>query len=178
MIYTAPPDDTGLTSNAFGCTRPNTLVRGVSPVGSVSASAYGRGRHRRPAPLKPDRNEVNKIEKRTEKIKFWLSEKENKEIMRNALKLGMNRSEYIRHLIAHCKPVHNPKIDYEKYYSRFKALGDELDAELVKLDTYKDCNEKLCDYLCCEMIDLAEMLSSETSEKIKYEIENTREDYL
>ena len=98
--------------------------------------------------------------------------------MRNALKLGMNRSEYIRHLIAHCKPVHNPKIDYDKYYSRFKALGDELDGELIKLDTYKDCNEKLCDYLCCEMIDLAEMLSRETCEKIKYEIENAKEDYI
>ena len=40
------------------------------------------------------------MEKRTERIKFWLTDKELKQIDRKAKKLGMNRSEYIRYLIA------------------------------------------------------------------------------
>lgn len=40
------------------------------------------------------------MEKKTERIKFWLTDKELKQIDRKSRKLGMNRSEYIRHLIA------------------------------------------------------------------------------
>lgn len=40
------------------------------------------------------------MEKRTERIKFWLTDKELKQIDRKAKKLGMNRSEYIRYIIA------------------------------------------------------------------------------
>lgn len=43
-------------SNAFGYPNAATcsaLVRAVSPAGSVSASAFGRGVRRTPAPLKP-----------------------------------------------------------------------------------------------------------------------------
>ena len=36
------------------------------------------------------------MEKKTERIKFWLSDKELKELDRQAKKAGMNRSEYIR----------------------------------------------------------------------------------
>ena len=43
------------------------------------------------------------MEKRTERIKFWLTDKELKQIDRKAKKLGMNRSEYIRYIIANCK---------------------------------------------------------------------------
>ena len=56
------------------------------------------------------------MEKKTERIKFWLTEKELKQIDRKAGKLGMNRSEYIRYIIANCKLVHTPDIDYESYY--------------------------------------------------------------
>ena len=38
------------------------------------------------------------MEKKTERIKFWLTDKELKQIDRKAGKLGMNRSEYIRYL--------------------------------------------------------------------------------
>ena len=50
------------------------------------------------------------MEKKTERIKFWLTDKELKQIDRKAKKLGMNRSEYIRYLIANCKLVHTPSI--------------------------------------------------------------------
>ena len=56
------------------------------------------------------------MEKKTERIKFWLTDKELTQIDRKARKLGMNRSEYIRYLIANCKLVHTPDIDYEDYY--------------------------------------------------------------
>ena len=64
------------------------------------------------------------MEKRTERIKFWLTDKELKQIDRKAKKLGMNRSEYIRYLIANCKLVHTPGIDYESYYNRLKFISD------------------------------------------------------
>ena len=57
------------------------------------------------------------IEKRTERIKLWLTDKELKQIDRKAGKLGMNRSKYIRHIIANCKLVHTPNIDYESFYA-------------------------------------------------------------
>ena len=37
------------------------------------------------------------MEKKKERIKFWLTDKELKQIDRKANKLGMNRSEYIRY---------------------------------------------------------------------------------
>ena len=64
------------------------------------------------------------MEKKTERIKFWLTDKELKQIDRKAKKLGMNRSEYIRYLIANCKLVHTPDIDYESYYNRLKFISD------------------------------------------------------
>ena len=64
------------------------------------------------APLKPQKERMVIIEKRTERIKFWLTEKELKKIDRKARKLDMNRSEYIRRLIANCKLVYTPSIDY------------------------------------------------------------------
>lgn len=56
------------------------------------------------------------MEKKTERIKFWMTDKELKQIDRKAQKLGMNRSGYIRYLISNCKLVHTPSIDYESYY--------------------------------------------------------------
>ena len=38
----------------------------------------------------------------------------------------MNRSEYIRYLIANCRLVHTPSIDYESYYNRLKCISDEI----------------------------------------------------
>ena len=72
------------------------------------------------------------MEKRTERIKFWLTDKELKQIDRKAGKLGMNRSEYVRYLIANCKLVHTPDIDYESYYNRLKFIRGILLTILMK----------------------------------------------
>ena len=74
------------------------------------------------------------MEKKTERIKFWLTDKELKQIDRKARKLGMNRSEYIRYLIANCKLVHTPDIDYEDYYNRLKSISDEINTHLIVLN--------------------------------------------
>ena len=70
------------------------------------------------------------MEKKTQRIKFWLTDKELKQIDRKAKKLGMNRSEYIRCLIANCKLVHTPDIDYESYYNRLKDISDKINDHL------------------------------------------------
>ena len=74
------------------------------------------------------------MEKKTERIKFWLTDKELKQIDRKARKLGMNRSEYIRYLIANCKLVHTPEIDYEDYYNRLKDISDKINDHLIFLN--------------------------------------------
>ena len=74
------------------------------------------------------------MEKKTERIKFWLTDEELKQIDRKAKKLGMNRSEYIRYLIANCKLVHTPDIDYESYYNRLKFISDEINTHLIFLN--------------------------------------------
>lgn len=104
-------------ASCLGAHTANTLVRGISPAGSVSASAMAEVSTGHPRPLKPRKEKMVIIEKRTERIKFWLTDKELKQIDRKARKLGMNRSEHIRHIIANCKLVHTPNIDYESYYA-------------------------------------------------------------
>lgn len=56
------------------------------------------------------------MKKRTERIKFWLTDKELKQIDRKAKKLGMNRSEYI-HLRngKHYVPVRMTKSEKDKF---------------------------------------------------------------
>ena len=74
------------------------------------------------------------MEKRTERIKFWLTDKELKQIDRKARKLGMNRSEYIRYLIANCALVQTANIDYESHYNRLKRISDEINHHLIVLN--------------------------------------------
>lgn len=47
----------------------------------------------------------------------------------------MNRSEYIRHLIANCKLVHTPSIDYESYYNRLKCIRTAFEEGKLDYDT-------------------------------------------
>ena len=69
------PHDIAFASNAFGY--PNAascsaFVRAVSPAGSVSASAFGRGVRRTPAPLKPFERRNSWIIKIWENIYFHI----------------------------------------------------------------------------------------------------------
>lgn len=115
------------------------------------------------------------MEKKTERIKFWLSDKELKELDSKAKKAGMNRSEYIRKLIAKSKIVMNPAIDYAEYYRQFKTLGDEFESELYSLNVYGVFDENHCERLSAQMIALSKQLSAEISEKLEKEIQKTSE---
>ena len=115
------------------------------------------------------------MEKRTERIKFWLTDKELKQIDRKAGKLGMNRSEYIRYLIANCALVHTPNIDYESYYNRLKRISDEINHHLIVLNQIGTLDEPRFNHLCEEAVKTAKELSDELTEKLEIEIEKAKE---
>ena len=115
------------------------------------------------------------IEKRTERIKFWLTDKEPKQIDRKARKLGINRSEHIRHPIANRKLVHTPSIDYESYYNRLKSIGDEINYHLIVLNQIVTLDELRFNNLCEEAVEVAKQLSDKLTEKLDIEIEKSKE---
>ena len=115
------------------------------------------------------------MEKKTERIKFWLTDKELKQIDRKAKKLGMNRSEYIRYLIANCKLVHTPDIDYESYYNRLKFISDKINNLLIFLNQTGTLDKPQFHTLCEEAVETSKRLSNELTEKLDIEIEKSRE---
>ena len=115
------------------------------------------------------------MEKRTERIKFWLTDKELKQIDRKAGKIGMNRSEYIRYLIANCKLVHTPNIDYEGYYNRLKRISEEINHHLIVLNQIGILDEQRISRLCENADKTAKKLSNELTEKLDIEIEKSKE---
>ena len=115
------------------------------------------------------------MEKKTERIKFWLTDKELKQIDRKSRKLGMNRSEYIRHLIANRKLVHTPDIDYEDYYNRLKSISDKLNNHLIFLNQTGTLDEPQFHKLCKEAVETAKQLSDELTEKLDIEVEKSKE---
>ena len=114
------------------------------------------------------------MEKKTERIKFWLTDKELKQIDRKANKLGMNRSEYIRYLIANCKLVHTPEIDYGSYYNRLKFISDKINNHLIFLNQTGTLDEPQFHTLCDEAVETAKQLSNELTEKLDIEIEKSK----
>ena len=115
------------------------------------------------------------MEKRTERIKFWLTDKALKQIERKAGKLGMNRSEYIRYLIANCKLVHTPSIDYESYYNKLKSISDEINHHLIVLNQIGTLDDPQFHRLSEEATKTAKQLSNELTEKLDIEIEKSKE---
>ena len=111
------------------------------------------------------------MQKRTERIKFWLNDKDLKQIERKAEKAGMNRSAYIRYLIKNCPLVKTPDIDYEKWYGEFKELGDEFNRYLKAFNQTGIFNEKKADEVCFKILDLEKKLSAELTEKLEFEIQ-------
>ena len=114
------------------------------------------------------------MEKKTERIKFWLTDKELKQIDRKSGKLGMNRSEYIRYLIANCKLIHTPSIDHESYYNRLKFISDKINNHLIFLNQTGTLDEPQFHTLCEEAVETAKQLSDELTEKLDIEIEKSK----
>lgn len=114
------------------------------------------------------------MEKKTERIKFWMTDKELKQIDRKARKLGMNRSEYIRCLIANCKLVRTPSINYESFYNRLKFISDKINTHLIFFNQTGTLDEPQFHKLCEEAVETAKQLSDELTEKLDIEIEKSK----
>lgn len=104
-----------------------------------------------------------------------MTDKDFKKIDCKARKLGMNRSEYIRHLIANCKLVHTPNIDYEIYYNRLKCISDVINHYLIVLNQIVTLDEPRFNHLCKEAVKTAKELSDKLTEKLDIEIEKSKE---
>ncbi|MBQ0084606.1 MAG: hypothetical protein KBS52_07615 [Clostridiales bacterium] len=103
-----------------------------------------------------------------------MTDKKLKEIEQKAQKLSMNRSEYIRYLIRNCQLVRTPNIDYEKWHSDFKALGDEFNQYVKAFYQTGIFYEKKAEAVCNKMIDLERQLSAELTEQVLKEIEKSK----
>ncbi len=110
------------------------------------------------------------MEKKTERIKFWLTDKELKKLDRQAKKAKMTRSEYIRKKINESTVIISPEIDYESYYKEFHRLGDELNGYVVKLNTTGVFNEKKTDRIITELNELMKKFDTEATEKLNENI--------
>lgn len=113
------------------------------------------------------------MQKRTERIKFWLDDKALSKLERQAKKANMNRSEYVRYLIENCQVIHALGIDYDKYQAEFKALGDELDRYLIAINSADVFSEKKLESVCNRILELMKTLENEISEKLRIEIQKT-----
>jgi len=114
------------------------------------------------------------MESKTERIKFCLTDKELKQIERQAKKAGMNRSEYIRHLIKNCQLMKTPDIDYDKWHCELKALGDEFNRYVKAFNQTGVFNESKADAVCHRMIALGRQWSAELTELVVKEIEKAK----
>lgn len=90
----------------------------------LNANAF-KGLHRRPAPLKPERQEVKKL-KLTKTIFLYLNEKEFEMLTKDAERANMSLSRYIRHQIDNAKMKPTLGMDYEKYIKLLTPICDKL----------------------------------------------------
>ena len=114
------------------------------------------------------------INTKTERIKFWLSDKDLRKLDRLAEKLSLSRSECIRQLLGGCKLIRAPGIDYDKYYAELKPLGDELDRYIHGFHATGILNEAGLDAVCDRILALMQTLEDEICGKLRAEIEKTK----
>ena len=127
-----------------------------------------------PEPLRKSRQGEMNMEKKTERIKFWLSDKELKELDRQAKKAGMNRSEYIRKKIDESVVIESPKIDYKSYSEEIHKLGNELNRHVIALNTTGVLDEKEVDRIIAELNTVVKKLNAEITEKLEENIRKAK----
>ena len=114
------------------------------------------------------------INTKTERIKFWLNDKDLRKLDRLAKKLSLSRSECIRQLLGGCKLIRAPSIDYDKYYAEFRFLGDELDRYIHGFRSTGILNEARIDAVCDRILALMQTLEDEICDRLRAEIEKTK----
>lgn len=67
------------------------------------------------------------MDKHNKRIKFHLNEKELKKLDRDAQKLGLSRSAYVRHLVNTIHPKPQPKVSYAKYLTVLQEVSEEME---------------------------------------------------
>ena len=120
------------------------------------------------------KNTKEVINTKTERVKFWLNDKDLRKLDRLAKKLSLNRSECIRQLLGGCKLIRAPSIDYDKYYAELKPLGDELDHYIHGFRATGILNEARIDAVCVRILALMQTLEEEICGKLSAEIEKTK----
>ena len=75
------------------------------------------------------------MEPKTERIKFWLDDKELAFLDRKAKEAGVSRSAYIRELMNETDMIAAADIDYASYTEEFRRLGKHLNARLKRMNS-------------------------------------------
>lgn len=103
--------------------------------------------------------------KRSNRINFWLGDKDLAQIGRKAKAAGICRSEFIRKLIRKAKIIPAPDVDFSAYAEKFKHLGYVLNEILKEYNAVGVLNNKAANIVWEEIISLAEQLRSELIDK-------------
>lgn len=67
------------------------------------------------------------MDNHNKRIKFHLNEKELKKLDRDAQKLGLSRSAYVRHLVNTIHPKSQPEISYVEYLPVLQEVSVEME---------------------------------------------------
>ena len=103
--------------------------------------------------------------KRTERINFWLGDKDLAEIDRRAKEQKCSRSELIRRIIQDMNVLPTPDVDYGYYESEFCRLGNALNDIVRDLNTTGILDKEALEDVWREIEDLSKWLLNELIEK-------------
>ena len=105
--------------------------------------------------------------KRSERINFWLGDKDLAEIDRRAKEQRCSRSELIRRIIQDMNVLPAPDVDYGYYEDEFRRLGTDLNDIVRDFNTTGILDKDALEDVWGKIEDLSERLLNELIEKTK-----------
>ncbi len=103
--------------------------------------------------------------KRTERINFWLGDKDLAEIDLKAKAEECSRSEFIRRILSSAVIILAPDIDYRSYANEFNRLGTILNDVVKNFNVTGVLDKEAADDVWLQIKDLCERLRNELIEK-------------
>ena len=103
--------------------------------------------------------------KRTERINFWLGDKDLAEIDLKAKAEKCSRSEYIRRILSNTEIIPAPDIDYSGYASELNRLGTILNDIVKDFNVTGILDKEAMEEVWSQIKDLCERLRNELIEK-------------
>jgi len=103
--------------------------------------------------------------KRSERINFWLSDKDLAEIDRRAKEQKCSRSELIRRIIQDMNVLPAPDVDYGYYEDEFRRLGNTLNDIVRDFNTIGILDRDVLEDVWREIEYLSERLLNELIQK-------------